>query len=366
MHFRHRPIVDSPADRVIEQILREIAVRDDVLSEARRRRDLVRRIALSHESARRTYISGSIAHGTHNAPLGDADCGVVIDRRPEAFRTFGPDAGPCARGPEPFYQLFAAFIEPQVRDAGYPKLELDLTGNRAIKFVFNEPIEFDDLGVVDPYVDLIVALRRDEDHKGLWIPNRRAGWWDPANPARHTELMTRRDPPPLSVHRTHVVRLGKRAVKRDGARPGGTQVICSWNLSALSLDLVDERRALATALADFFDRVANSIARQLTDDPAGVAGPIQLPDGVSQEQAARRLAEMAAAVWEATDSLSEAGARAALTPVFGTELDAIRARDQAKLTADPVNGAIRGRDPVAIAGALGAAVSLKRTASDGC
>ena len=162
------------------------------------------------------------------------------------------------------------------------------------------------------------------------------------------------------------MRLGKRAVKRDGARPGGTQVICSWNLSALSLDLVHVRRALATALADFFDDAASSIARELTDDPAGVAGVIHLPDGVTQDRAARRLAEMAAVIREAIDSRSEAGARAALTPVFGAELAAIRARDQANLTAHPVNGAIRGRDPAVIAAALGAAVPLKRTASDGC
>jgi hypothetical protein len=364
-YFRHQPIVESPADRVIEGILREIAVRDDVLAEARRRRNLVRRIALRHDAARRTYNSGSIAHGTHNAPLGDADCGVVIDRRLDAFRAFGPDAGPGARGPEPFYQLFAAFIEPQVRDAGYPKLELDLSGNRAIKFIFNEPVEFDELGPVDPYVDLIVALRRDEDHKGLWIPNRRAGWWDAAHPERHTWLMTQRDPRPLSVHRAHVVRLGKRAVKRDGARPGGTQVICSWNLSALSLNLVDERLPLATALAGLFDGAARSIARTLTDDPAGVAGPIQLPDGVSQDMAARRLAEMATIVSQAIGARSEAGARAALAPLFGTELEVIRAREQAALTSHPVNGAIRERDPARIAGALGATVLLKRTASDG-
>lgn len=290
---------------------------------------------------------------------------MVIDRRPEAFRAFGPDAAPGGHGPEAFYQLFAAFIEPRIREAGYPRLELDLTGNRAIKFLFNDPIEFDELGPVDPYVDLIVALRRAEDHKGLWIPNRRAGWWDPANPERHTELMAERDPRPLSVHRTHVVRLAKRAVKRDRAREGGVQVMCSWNLSALSLELVRRRGQLATALGEFLNGASSSIAERLTDDPAGVAGDIKLPEGVTQQMAARRLADMAVVVWRAVGSRSESEARTALAPLFGTEIDEIRVREAARLRSHPLNRALRDRDSAAVASAVGSAVPLKRTASDG-
>src|SRR3954447_11792015 len=263
--YRFPPIVETPADLVVEQILRQMAVSPDVLNEAKRRRDLVLRMARKHEAANRTYVSGSIAHGTHNAPLGDADGGVVVDRRPQEFREFGPDAGPEARGPEAFYRSFAAFIEPRVRDAGYPRLTLDLTGNRAIKLEFNEPVEFEDGGPVDPYVDLIVALRRDQEHRGLWIPNRRQKWWDPANPERHTWLMTERDPRELAVHRPPLVRLARRAVKRAGARSAIGPVMCSWNLSALSLDVVDERLPLATALATFFTGAAITIRASLTD-----------------------------------------------------------------------------------------------------
>jgi len=73
---------------VVESILRQIAVRDDVLNEAKKRRRLICRLAMQHEAARRWYYSGSIAHGTHNAPLGDADCGVVLNRMFERFRAF--------------------------------------------------------------------------------------------------------------------------------------------------------------------------------------------------------------------------------------------------------------------------------------
>lgn len=363
--YRFPPIVESPADLVVEQILRQIAVPPDVLGEAKRRRDLILRVAREHEAANRSYRSGSIAHGTHNSPLGDADGGVVIDRRPHEFRAYGPDAPGGGLGPEAFYRSFAAFIEPRVRAAGYPNLSLDLTGNRAIKFEFNEPVEFEDGEPVDPYVDLIVALRRDQEHHGLWIPNRRRRWWDPADPERHTWLMTERDPRELAVHRTHVVRLAKRAVKRDGARSAIGPVMCSWNLSALSLDLVDERLPLATALAAFFTGAAMAIRASLTDDPAGVAGPIKLPDGITQDVAAQRLEEFAEVAWSAVGSRSPAGAKAALGGLFEFELDEIRLRDQRTLLGHPLNQSLQQRDVAGVAAAVGAHAPLKRTASDG-
>jgi hypothetical protein len=363
-NFRHPPIVVTAADRVLEQILREISVPMAVLEEAKRRRDYVREIAMHHPAARRTYNGGSVAQGTTNSPLTDADCGVVIDRSLPEFRAFGPDAGSGAEGPERFYQDFATFIAPRLRDV-YPDVELDLDGNRAIKFLFNDPIEFDELGIVDPYVDLIVALRRQEDHLGLWIPNRRNGWWDPANPEKHTWLMTTRDPKTISVHRAHEVRLGKRALKREAAQPGRVQAVCSWNLSALSLDLILERKPLARGLAELLDGSATAISASLTEDPAGVAGPIALPDGMSQEAAAAKLAAMAASVWQAVYSRSEHGARASLQPLFGTELDAIRFREQKRLTSNPLHGALSSRDAAAVATSLAATVPLKPTASDG-
>lgn len=305
-----------------------------------------------------------MAQGNTNSPLTDADGGVVIDRRVPEFRAFGPDAGSNGEGPERFYQDFAAFILPQVRPH-YPNVELDLDGNRAIKFMFNEPIEFDELGVVDPYVDLIVVLRREEDHLGLWIPNRREGWWDPANPEKHTWLMVRRDPRPVSVHRAHEVRLGKRAVKRDAAAPGRIAAMCSWNLGALSLEHVTERKPLAQGLAEFLDGAAAAIARSLTDDPAGVTGPIKLPDGMTQDVASAKLAAMAAVVWQAVNARSEQGAWEYFKPLFGTEIDAIRSREQRRLTGGGLHDALSRRDTAAVSSLLGSTIPLKRTANDG-
>lgn len=360
--YRHPPILLGAGDRVVERILREIAVRDDVLDEAKVRRNLVCKLARAHRAARAHWFSGSIAHGTHNSPLGDADCGVMVDRRSEEFRAFGPDAHGLGKGPEEFIVSFAEFIAPRLRAAGYPNLAVDLSGKRAIKFLFHAPIEFDELGPVDPYVDLIVGLDR-RDGPGIWIPNRERNGWDPSYPQKHTELMTKRDPEPLVVHRAHLIRLGKRAVKRAGTSPGGVQVMCSWNLSALALGLVEERAPLAGALAGYLGGSSREIARRLTPDPAGVSDPIGLPDGVDPGLASDRLAEMAGVVARAAEAGSELEAEQLLNSLFGVELDSIRTRQRRRNNV--LRDGLKRGDGVKVGAALGSLAPQKGMRSDG-
>lgn len=345
----------SAGDTALEEIRHEIAVPADVLEEAKHRRGIVLEAAMEHEAARAAWVSGSLAHGTENKPLEDADCGVKVNRRLEAFRAFGPDAEGIGKGPEEFVQTFARFVLPRVRDRGYPDATLDLTGNRAIKVEFNTPVEFDEWGVVDPYVDLIIGLTRAAG--GLWIPNRRVDWWDPADPELHTELMTKRDEKPLRVFRAHLLRLTKRAVKRDGKTPGRIKVMCSWNLSALGLELVEETAPLAAGLSEFLQRAADAIEISLTDDPSPVIeDPIPLPEGVTNAMAASRLREMAAIVQAAAAARSKQCAMRHLAEMFGAEIDAIREREERVL---------RSGGPAAVAGVLGVTRPLKRTRSDG-
>ena len=134
--------------------------------------------------------------------------------------------------------------------------------------------------------------------------------------------MNRRPSPELRVHRAHVIRLAKRAVKRDQI-----VVMCSWNISALAVELItDTELPLPEALAAFFAGAAKDIARRLTPDPSPVVDPIDLPDGITQIITATRLAEMAEHALEAATARSEAGARAAYAKLYGPEIDAIRER----------------------------------------
>jgi hypothetical protein len=351
--------VSSAADSALREILSEISVPMAVLVEARRRRDRVLAIAEAHEAARdgAGFPSGSVAHGTTNRPLEDADCGIKVNRRYDEFRVFGPDAAED-RGPEAFIQLFANFVIPPLR-RHYPDAEVNLDGNRAIKFLCNETIEIDEWGSVDPFVELIVGLDR-VDAPGIWIPNRRQRSWDPADPEFHTDLMTIRHPRALRVLRAHVLRLAKRAVKRDGAN-GGVAVMCSWNLSALAVELVSETGPLGPTLFAFLRDASKSIARGLTEDPApAITQPIKLPDGVTRAQAAQRLDEMAAVVEAALRASSKEGARAHLEGLFGPEIKGILARERRTL-----QQGLRSGSSVALAGGLGVEHAPKRTRSGG-
>jgi hypothetical protein len=356
---RRAPASAAPADDALGEILREIGVPRPILDEAKRRRDLVLAIAMEHEAARAAYVSGSVAHGTENKPLEDADGGVKVNRRFEAFRRFGPDAPDGGKGPEEFIQTFADYVLPRLRERGYPKATVDLTGNRPIKFEFNEPVDIDDWGPVDPYVDLIVGLTREAG--GLWIPNRRRNWWDAADPEHHTWLMTERDEKPLRVLRAHVLRLAKRAVKRDDVVAGRTKVMCSWNLSALALEIVDETKPLSAALMEYFAEASAAISQGLTEDPSpAVDEPIKLP-GVTTEMASLRLAEMAAVIEEARDALSPGGARIALQALYGDEIKEIRDRER-----KTINSGFDSRDAAKVASVLTVpAAANKITRSDG-
>lgn len=348
-----------PADAALDEILHEISVPMAVLEEARRRRDRVLTIAEEHDAARdgAGFASGSVAHGTANRPLEDADCGVKVNRRFEAFRVFGPDAAQD-RGPEAFIKLFSEFVLPRLR-CRYPNAEVDLSGNRAIKFLVNETVEIDEWGTVDPYVELIVGLDR-ADGPGIWIPNRRSRSWDPADPELHTEMMVMRHPEALRVLRAHVLRLSKRAVKRDAAN-GGIAVMCSWNLGALALELVSETAPLASALHAFLSGASSSIAAGLTEDPApAVIEPIKLPDGVSREQISQRLGEMAAIVEAALGARSKEGARAHLERLFGPEIEGILTRERRAL-----QQGLRGGNGAALATGLGVGSVPKATRSGG-
>lgn len=359
--YKYPPLTPGPGDKALEEILRHIAVPNRVLKEARARRDLVLKIAEAHPAYRDKWNAGSIAQGTHNSPLGDADCGVMVNRTYEEFRAFGPDAPGTGQGPEAFIQTFAALILPQVQAAGYPNAELDLTGNRAIKIFFNAPIDMDELGVVDPSVDLIVGLDRREA-EGIWIPNRRNNGWDAAHPQKHTQLMLS-GPADVVVARAHAIRLSKRAVKRDAVRTD-SPALCSWNVSALALETIDERVPLARGLAGFLSYASSSIAAGQTKDPAGVADPISLPDGATHAKSAQTLSYMAEVIAAADQADSLFEARTILTKLFGVEIDEIRSKHN-KLTRNPLNKALSRGDTATAGSLLVAPATYKPTRSSG-
>ena len=338
----------TAADTVVDAVRRQVAVPKDVLDAAKRRRDRVRELAQEHEAARATFNSGSVAHGTANAALHDTDGGVVLDRR--AYRAYGPDGGHLR--PRPLMESFRDWILPRLR-RDYPDVTCQIT-KRALLFEFHETLELEHGERTDPSVDLIVALER-RNGPGLWIPNTERPGWDPSDPQRHTELFvnTERE---LRVHRAHIVRLAKVAVKNDGDR----KVICSFNIEALALELVTDTGPIAVALASFLLSSAKQIARSLTDDPAHVSGPIKLPEGVTQVLASQRLEQLGQTVAASLGARSTAEARRILSGVFGPQIDDIREGEGRRL-----HRSLDERDGAAAAAVLGSPRFLKPRRSFG-
>jgi hypothetical protein len=287
------------AGQVLNDVRRQIAVDDDVLSETKARRNLVKRHARTFPGALKTFDSGSVAHGTVNKPVSDADCGVVLDRR--SYPELGPDGDDVP--PNDILAEMAEHVIEGVHE-DYPNATYEVC-KRAILIEFHNPLGDEQ----DPSVDLIVALTRAEGD-GRWIPNTEAEDWDASDPEEHTRRLNDVDIP-ARVHRARVIRLAKAAVKQDA-----TPVISSFNLEALALDHVEEDCTIAEGLRDLMLNGADSIADGPTPDPAEVSDPIKLPDGVSRPAAVARLRELGGSVSRAVEADTLEDAEAALSEVF--------------------------------------------------
>jgi Second Messenger Oligonucleotide or Dinucleotide Synthetase domain len=332
------------AGQILNDVREQIAVDDGVLSETKDRRNLVKRVARKFDGALKTFDSGSVAHGTVNKPVSDADCGVVLDRR--RYPQLGPDGEDVP--PDDIVREIAEFVIAGVREE-YPDATYEI-GKRSIVIRFNEQLGEEQ----DPSVDLIVALTRTNGD-GRWIPNTQAHRWDASDPEKHTELL---NGPTVSarVHRARVIRLAKAAVKQDE-----TPVISSFNIEALALDHVDGGHTIAESLRDLFLGAAYDLAAGNTPDPAGVSDPIKLPEGISRDQGVERLRGFGNDVAEAIENTEDADrARAALARVFP---DYVEAGPPAKAR---LAEALTVGDSSAVGAALGSgAASLKRTAAYG-
>lgn len=261
---------------LFEQARKRIAVPDRVLKEARKRRDEIRKIVEEEFCALRSFGSGSVAHGTQNDPLNDADGGVVLDRN--VYGDLGPDGeGPCRKVEE-----VRTILRERLKE-DYPNARFYTGGHRAIRINFMEPIQDEGENFT---VDLIIAIRRAEG--GLWIPDLDNDVWDASNPERHVELVVERNKKTDSNF-ARIIRLAKHANARNG------KTICSFNVVALGLQAIKEKVSLPEGLALLLREAADSLSEGLTDDPAGISGPIKV--NVSRRKEAsdkfKKLAELA-------------------------------------------------------------------------
>lgn len=315
----------------LERVRRRIQADDKVLREARRRRDRVRALAEHSPGALRSFPSGSLAHGTVRCPVKDADSGVVLDRR--SWPLLGPDGsglGPCQ-----IVQQVAQAVYRELR-SDWPEVTLEIS-KRAIVFEFHDPLGTED-PQEDPSVDLIVGLTRD-DAPGLWIPNTWADHWDASHPERHTELLTA-DPAELRVFRARTIRLTKAIIGGDG----DSAVLSSFNIEALAYYAI--KTIMPTqldGLATFLQLALDGITAGPTPDPAEVSPPIKLLDGITHEQAVRRLSYFASCAADAVrDRYQEQSSLIALGRLFPDQLPDAPQSSKDKVAAALAAGAVGG------------------------
>jgi hypothetical protein len=266
---------------IFEEARARIAVDDAVLKEARIRRDRIRDIVEEEFATLRTFPSGSLAHGTQNDPLNDADAGVVLDRR--VYEGLGPDG----EGPSAIVEKVRSVLREVLRE-DYPNVRFFTGGRRAIRINFMESLQ---PGADNFTADLIVAVRRDEG--GIWIPDLDNDEWDPSHPERHVELVIARSKATDS-HFARILRLAKHANAHHG------RTVFSFNIMALGLESITEKVSLPEGLALLLRHAADSLDKGLTEDPAGISGTIGV--NVSRRKdAARRFKEMAQLAEEALE-----------------------------------------------------------------
>lgn len=290
---------------ILDDVRRQIAPTSQALNEARDRRDAVLAAARQFPGARSGFNSGSVAHGTANT-VKDADCGVVLDRR--HYRDLGPDSaaqtGPCAVVEAVRAHLRGSALREQYPDVGFE------VQDRSVLVRFRQPVSDGRGGLIDPTVDLIVALQR-RDQPGLWIPNnmrRGRPSWDASHPAEHTRLFL---PDDRALRRTRVWTV--RLAKAWNARHTDWR-FASFNLAALAYWGLNQPVNTGAAFVAFFEHAAASLAQRRTADPAGVSECIKLP--AEKDKAVRRLEKARALAWQAYDASSEDAARDALAKLF--------------------------------------------------
>lgn len=273
------------ADDLLQNILEEVQVTPETISEAKTRRTAVLDAAATFDGCLRTYRSGSLEYGTEILPPPnkpdkgvDGDGGMVLNR--QVWTTLGPDSSETA-GPTDVVEQVKDHIRPKLKET-YPKATISTTAKRAISITVHEPLSSGE----DPQVELIVALTR-KTGTGLWIPNLIDDAWDAADPEKHRKLINDDPKASLRQRRRRAMRLIKHWNKRH-TKPA----FSSFHLQALALECItddDTGTQMRTTLQQFFERAADSLAAGDTPDPAGVSGNFHLENDITKDAAVSRL-----------------------------------------------------------------------------
>lgn len=253
-------------EELLDAARTRIAVADEELDEARRRRALVAQALRAEFPGCRIAFNGSLAHRDANDPLTDFDIVVVVPDRQA-------DYGPRRKSAADLKERARTAIREALIDE-FPDLRIEVAGRkRSVLVRFSDPVT---RRAVDFTGDVIIGI--DHNEKGLWIP--RYASWDRSHPEEHTRLVE------AAIRRTNgVYAHAMRLIKYWNVHHG--KPFCSWHLKVLAFDAVKSEVPLIGALQAFFTHAVDAVAAGPTPDPAGV-GP-ELNPTLSSTEAVKRL-----------------------------------------------------------------------------
>lgn len=245
-------------EQLLQAARKLIAVEDDELAEARRRRQLLSKALRKAFPGSIVYFNGSVAHGDANTPLTDIDLGVIVGGAESEY-------GPGKLGPRALMEAARDVIRTDLSEE-FPNLRVTIEGQRrAVLVNFGDPVT---PGTKDFTADVIVAIDNLRG-PGIFIPNLPDEGWEPSDPQEHTRLVSGANRKTLSTF-AQLVRLLKHWNLEHGIP------LCSWNIKALALECINSPSAMAKALDVFFKHAVVSLSAGPTEDPAGVSGTIDM------------------------------------------------------------------------------------------
>lgn len=316
----------------IETLMQEardtIAVNDDELAGARRRRDQAADALKGEFPGCRVVPNGSLAHGDANTPLTDWDLVVVVPDPEDEY-------GPGKRNSGTLKERARDAIKDAVADE-YPKLTVTVEGQkRAVLVRYSDPVT---PGTPDFTGDVICAI--DHPDGGLHIPCYET--WDRSHPEEHNRIV-RQANADTSTTFSRAVRLLKHWNKKH------SEPMCSWHIKVLAAEAITRPMPVHEAMLAFFDHAADAVSKGDTPDPAGVGPDIKTV--MSRTDTVKRLKAAADNIRDAVEAEADGRHLRAQQYLSSVLPEIVPAPDQAHLDGEDAARNIASGRPLGAAAA---------------
>jgi hypothetical protein len=268
------------ANQFFDQLLLDIQVDDDELSDARDKRDALARLCCrvmgENLGGSCEHVAvGALAQGTQIQPLNDVDLAIVFSSKGNGWD----------EDPEKALRQTSDWIREGLRSSADFKVSSVEPSSHAVK------IEFDDQTFsadVVPAFNPLLSTGLSIPHCPKNDPSDRR--WIATDPARHRDMVKDRNRETSSkfARQIRILKWWNRYKKlqdQDERKP-----VSSFHLTALALSILDGPISHAEATAHFFEQASAKVLSPIPT-PSGVGDPLEAEDPVYASELFERAAE---------------------------------------------------------------------------